>query len=143
MSSNDAFQGHLGRLHLNHVALVCADIEACEAFYGGVLGLSVVWRPDPDNVYLSSGADNLALHKGVPQAGGALDHIGFSVGGPDLVDAWHERLRAASVPIAAAPRTHRDGSRSLYCRDPGGVLVQLIYLPPQALSPTAGPAPGR
>ena len=143
MSNKGASPGVLGRLRLNHVALVCADIEACEAFYGGLLGLSVVWRPDPDNVYLSSGADNLALHRGVPQARGALDHIGFSVGTPDEVDAWHERLQAASVPIAAAPRTHRDGSRSLYCRDPGGVLVQLIHLPPQALSPAADPVPER
>ena len=138
MSSNDARSGALGRLQLNHVALVCADIEACEAFYEGVLGLAVVWRPDPDNVYLSSGTDNLALHRGTPQSGGALDHIGFSVATPDEVDAWHERLRVAAVPIAAAPRTHRDGSRSLYCKDPGGVLVQLIYLPPQALRPAAG-----
>ncbi len=122
-------------VRLNHVALVCADLEACEAFYVGILGLAVVWRPDPDNVYLSSGFDNLALHRGAPQPGGALDHIGFSVAGADDVDVWHERLREAQVPITAAPRTHRDGSRSLYCRDPEGTLVQLIFLPPQALNP--------
>ena len=132
-----------GRLRLNHVALVCADLAACEAFYAGVLGLSVVWRPDADNVYLSSGLDNLALHRGSPRSEGALDHIGFSVAAADEVDVWHERLRAAAVPIAAAPRTHRDGSRSLYCRDPGGVLVQLIFLAPQALGPAAEPAARR
>ncbi|WP_298187335.1 VOC family protein [Acidiferrobacter sp.] len=122
-------------VRLNHVALICADLEACEAFYAGVLGLVVVWRPDPDNVYLSSGSDNLALHRGTPQPGGARDHIGFSVASAGDVDVWHERLQAARVRIAAAPRTHRDGSRSLYCNDPEGTLVQLIFLPPQALSP--------
>ncbi len=116
-------------LRLNHVALICPDLEACEAFYTGILALSVVWRPDPDNVYLSSGTDNLALHRGVAAPGGALDHIGFTVASVAAVDAWYARLQGAGVPIAAPPRTHRDGSRSLYCRDPSGVLVQLMFLP--------------
>ncbi len=136
MSNNNAPE--VAAVRLNHVALVCADLEACEAFYVGVLGLAVVWRPDPDNVYLSSGSDNLALHRGAPQPGGALDHIGFAVASVGDVDVWHERLRAAQVRITAAPRTHRDGSRSLYCQDPGGTLVQLIFLPPQALKPVSG-----
>ncbi len=136
MSNNDAPE--VAAVRLNHVALVCADLEACEAFYVGVLGLAVVWRPDPDNVYLSSGSDNLALHRGAPQPGGALEHIGFAVASVGDVDVWHERLRAARVRITAAPRTHRDGSRSLYCQDPGGTLVQLIFLPPQALKPVSG-----
>ena len=136
MSNNNAPE--VAAVRLNHVALVCADLEACEAFYVGVLGLAVVWRPDPDNVYLSSGSDNLALHRGAPQPGGALDHIGFAVASAGDVDVWHEWLRAARVRITAAPRTHRDGSRSLYCQDPGGTLVQLIFLPPQALKPVSG-----
>lgn len=118
-----------GTLRLCHVALVCSDLSASEDFYGRVLGLEVVWRPDADNVYLSNGQDNLALHRGDPSAGGALDHIGFAVDSPDEVDLWYRRLMDAQVVITAPPRTHRDGSRSLYCRDPGGVLVQVIYLP--------------
>ena len=136
MSNNGAPE--LTAVRLNHVALLCADLEACEAFYAGVLGLAVVWRPDPDNVYLSSGSDNLALHRGTPQPGGALDHIGFAVASAGDVDVWHERLRAARVRIAAAPRTHRDGSRSLSCQDPGGTLVQLLFLPPQVLKLASG-----
>jgi len=116
-------------LRLCHVALICADLHASEDFYCRVLGLKVVWRPDPDNVYLSNGEDNLALHRGSVAAGGTLDHIGFAVDSPDDVDVWHRRLQEAQVAIAAPPKTHRDKSRSLYCRDPGGTLVQLIYLP--------------
>ena len=29
--------------------------------------------------------------------------------------------------MLTGPRTHRDGARSFYCRDPSGVRVQLIY----------------
>ena len=32
-------------------------------FYVDLLGFAVEWEPDADNVYLSSGIDNLALHR--------------------------------------------------------------------------------
>ena len=32
-------------------------------FYTDLLGFAVEWEPDPDNIYLSSGIDNLALHR--------------------------------------------------------------------------------
>jgi catechol 2,3-dioxygenase-like lactoylglutathione lyase family enzyme len=48
------------------------------------------------------------------------------------VDAWHAFLKANGVAIVKEPRTHRDGARSFYCRDPDGNTVQLIYHPPLA-----------
>ena len=48
----------------------------------------------------------------------------------DDVDLWHNFLIDHGTPIEAPPRTHRDGARSFYCRDPDGTLVQLIYHPP-------------
>jgi catechol 2,3-dioxygenase-like lactoylglutathione lyase family enzyme len=123
---------HLG---LRHVALNVRDLGASEAFYVGLFGMRVEWRPDPQNVYLSSGGDNLALHQADPdrpcdEAAQRLDHIGFFVARPDDVDAWQERLAAAGVRIRTPPRTHRDGSRSLYCFDPDGAVVQVIFHPP-------------
>ena len=47
---------------LRHVALKCHDLARMEAFYAGILGYSVEWRPDPENVYLTNGEDSLALH---------------------------------------------------------------------------------
>lgn len=118
---------------LHHVALNCCDLEACERFYVELLGMQVEWRPDPDNVYLSGGSDNLALHRCTGprhEAPGALDHIGFIVGEPALVDRWQRWLSDRGVEIVKAAKTHRDGARSFYCRDPDGNLVQLIYHPP-------------
>jgi catechol 2,3-dioxygenase-like lactoylglutathione lyase family enzyme len=110
------------------------DMAASERFYVELLGLEVEWRPDPDNIYLTSGCDNLALHKAqyLGAAGQRLDHIGFILRTPEDVDAWCEYLRAQEVPIVQTPRTHRDGARSFYCRDPEGNLVQMIYHPPIA-----------
>ena len=123
---------HLG---LRHVALNVRDMARSEAFYVGLFGMRVEWRPDPQNVYLTSGGDNLALHQADPgrprdEAAQRLDHIGFFVASPAEVDVWHDRLVAAGVAIRTPPRTHRDGSRSLYCLDPDGTVVQVICHPP-------------
>jgi len=117
---------------LRHVALNVTDVEACERFYVGLLGMTVEWRPDADNVYLTSGNDNLAIHRSDSQSEGSqrLDHIGFILSDIDDVDSWYEFLSSNNVPIAKQPKTHRDGARSFYCVDPEGVIVQMIYHPP-------------
>ncbi len=120
---------------LRHVALYARDLAACERFYVELLGMEVEWRPDPDNVYLTSGGDNLALHRADPQrsrdeSAQRLDHIGFFVESPDRVDEWFQWLRDHAVKIRTEPRSHRDGARSFYCFDPDGTQVQVIYHPP-------------
>lgn len=118
---------------LRHVALFVEDLAAAEHFYVDLLGMQVEWRPDADNVYLSSGCDNLALHRWQGSALGAqqrLDHIGFVVDDMADVDVWFNFLKSHSVVMRSEPRTHRDGARSFYCLDPSGVVVQLIYHPP-------------
>lgn len=101
-------------------------------FYIELLGFEVEWAPDPDNVYLSSGIDNLALHRVEDRSEdrGALDHLGLIVRTPDEVDRWADFLEERGVPIVAKPRTHRDGARSCYVRDPDGNTVQIIHHPP-------------
>lgn len=127
---------------LRHVALNVRDLEACEQFYAELLGMAVEWRPDPDNVYLCSGNDNLALHRlpegHEPDGVQRLDHIGFILKNPEQTDAWYEFLQAHDVPMKTAPRTHRDGARSFYCYDPEGNVVQMIYHPPLSDVETSG-----
>jgi catechol 2,3-dioxygenase-like lactoylglutathione lyase family enzyme len=123
-------------LGLRHVALQVRNLEACERFYADLLGMHVEWRPDADNVYLTGGSDNLALHR-VSQphaepAGQRLDHIGFMLKRIEDVDAWHAFLKSNGVYIQKEPRTHRDGARSFYCLDPDGNSVQIIFHPPLA-----------
>ncbi len=120
---------------LRHVALFAINFDATIAFYTDLLGMQIEWQPDADNTYLCSGNDNLAIHrfKGDAVRDPAqqrLDHIGFIVQTPELVDAWFEFFQQNGVRIQAAPRTHRDGARSFYCLDPDGTAVQMIYHPP-------------
>ena len=118
---------------LRHVALNVKDLEACERFYTELLGMRVEWRPDADNVYLTGGNDNLALHRAAstidPDAPQRLDHIGFVVNEVADVDSWFVFLRSKDVRILKEPKTHRDGARSFYCQDPAGNTVQIIYHP--------------
>lgn len=121
-----------GGISLRHVALRVSTLEACERFYTDIIGMRVEWRPDADNVYLTSGHDNLALHRAAEVDSGdrqRLDHIGFIVPRIDQVDDWFDFLKDNGVVVVKPPRTHRDGARSLYCRDPDGNTVQLIYHP--------------
>ena len=118
---------------LRHLALNVRDLDAMKRFYVDLLGFAVEWEPDEDNVYLSSGRDNLALHR-TPAApavtGQALDHLGLIVRTPDDVDRWAAFLDDRGVALAARPKTHRDGARSCYFRDPEGNTVQIIHHPP-------------
>lgn len=119
---------------MRHIALFVTDLPACEHFYVHLLGMEIEWRPDEDNVYLTSGNDNLALHRAevspAPQEQQKLDHIGFIIPTMDEVDSWFEFLQSQNVKMRNAPRTHRDGARSFYCYDPAGTVVQIIYHPP-------------
>ncbi len=132
---------HIG---LRHLALNVRRLDEMKRFYVDLLGFSVEWEPDPDNVYLSSGTDNLALHREMPdlkgparseggparEEGQALDHFGLIVREADDVDRWAAFLEGRGVRMDAKPRTHRDGARSCYFRDPEGNSVQIIHHPP-------------
>ena len=119
---------------MRHIALRVKDIKRSKAFYQETFGMEVVWEPDPQNVYLSSGCDNLALHE-LPQgtepspAGQTLDHLGFVVESVERVRALQEEFRAKGVKIVHPFKTHRDGSASFYCADPDGIVIQLLYEP--------------
>src|SRR3954471_20429571 len=103
---------------LRHLALHARDLDAMKRFYTDVLGFAVEWEPDPDNIYLSSGIDNLALHRSTGEVtGGALDHLGLIVRAAEDVDTWARFLTSKGVELAVQPKTHRDGARSFYFKD--------------------------
>ena len=132
---------------LRHLALGVRQLEAMKRFYVDVLGFVVEWEPDADNVYLSSGLDNLALHRSASvsaasssaagasrttgeASGSSLDHFGLIVRSAAEVDAWAAFLESRGVTLDARPRTHRDGARSCYFKDPDGNSIQIIHHPP-------------
>jgi catechol 2,3-dioxygenase-like lactoylglutathione lyase family enzyme len=119
---------------MRHIALKVKDVARSKQFYQDVLGMDVVWEPDPQNVYLSSGCDNIAIH-GVSDVFAKnaeerqLDHLGFVVEDLERVRALEKEFVAKGVPIVHSFKIHRDGSASFYCADPDGIVIQLLYEP--------------
>ncbi len=120
---------------LRHLALKVIDISKSHTFYERLFGMRVVWQPDPENIYLSSGTDNLALHQlpaeelsaYLPRQGQFLDHFGFFMESPQSVDALFQRVQKEGVTIVKPPKKHRDGSYSFYLADPDENVIQVLY----------------
>jgi len=126
---------------LRHVALRATNLARSRTFYEQLLGMKVVWEPDPDNVYFSSGPDNFALHQipaselvaYQPSTGQSLDHIGVILDSPESVDRMYRevepRIQQLGGGIVTPPKQHRDGSYSFYFSDPDGTVIQALYEP--------------
>jgi catechol 2,3-dioxygenase-like lactoylglutathione lyase family enzyme len=121
---------------IRHVALRVRDLARMEAFYRDVLGYVEEWRPSERELYMTCGADNLALHvtdaRGADEGETRLDHIGLLMARAEDVDAWAVHLESHGVALDTRPRTHRDGARSFYARDPEGNRIQFLWHPPIA-----------
>ncbi|MFO0775411.1 MAG: VOC family protein [Nitrospiraceae bacterium] len=126
---------------LRHLALRVTDLARSRRFYETLFGMRVVWEPDPENVYFSSGADNVALHQ-IPAAelaeyraerGQFLDHVGVIMYQPEDVDRFYARVQqegdSVGARIVKPPKRHRDGSYSCYIADPDGNVIQALYEP--------------
>lgn len=132
-------------LGLRHLALYVAHdrFDATLQFYRDGMGMKIDWQPDDDAVYLTSGTDNLALHR-VPNPASeqqarvhsGLDHLGFMVPDAAAVEAWHARFEPNTaqlgIEILTKPRLHRDGATSFYLLDPAGNKVQILHVPSAA-----------
>lgn len=119
---------------MRHLALNVTRLEDCVDFYTRLLGMKIEWQPDEANYYLTSGNDNLALHRtknSIEQgAAQSLDHLGFIIDSAEQVIDWFKFLDQEGVKMLTEVKDHRDGARSFYCRDPDGNAVQIIYHPP-------------
>lgn len=118
-------------------ALYAADLDAAEAFYGGLLGLERAARLDGRHVFFRCGAGMLLVFDPEatrrPAAPGALPvpvhgatgagHVAFAATAAEL-DALARRLSAAGVAIEADFRWPGSGARSIYLRDPAGNSVE-------------------
>ncbi len=120
---------------IGHIAIRVASIETSRQFYEGVMGMQVVWQPDPETLYLTFGNDNLALHQYLPGETAphgqspALDHFGLMAETEADVDAAAGQLGEAGIPFIKPLRHHRDGSYSFYVADPDGNVIQVLYEP--------------
>lgn len=119
---------------MHHLALNVSRLHDCVDLYTRLLGMTVEWQPDEDNYYLTSGSDNLALHRAKNVVDRSktqsLDHLGFIIDQAEDVARWFDFLKQEDVVMMTPVKHHRDGACSFYCKDPDGNVLQIIYHPP-------------
>lgn len=114
------------------VALYAPDLDAAEAFYGGVLELERIARQGDRHIFFRCGQTVLLIFNPeetvkpapsdalpVPSHGArGAGHLCFRVAS-EALDAMAARLTAAGIAIEADFRWP-GGARSIYFRDPAG-----------------------
>ena len=125
-------------LGLHHVTVICADLQRTTAFYRDLLGLALVREtvndddPDARHFWFGDGhgtAGTLLSFMEYPQMEpgkvgvGSVHHVALAVASGDELDAWRDYLRARDVECTDV--FDRGGLRSIYLRDPDGIIVAL------------------
>ncbi|WP_371038562.1 MULTISPECIES: VOC family protein [unclassified Rhodosalinus] len=119
-------------------AVYAADLDAAEAFYGGVLGLERIRRVGDRHVFYRAGAQIVLVFNPAetarppdpdarlpvpPHGAEGPGHLCLAATASEL-DAWRTRLEAAGVEIEADFHWP-NGARSLYFRDPAGNSLEI------------------
>ncbi len=116
---------------IDHVALQVKDVAVSQRFYETHFGMRLALVKNERQIWLQCGEQLLGLMQGGAEASSAamgrgMDHVAIRVA-PETFDAAVGELRAAGVRVQRGPVDRPDeGSRSFYCYDPDGYLIELI-----------------
>lgn len=137
---------------INHLALVCRDMERTVAFYSGVLGMPLIktielpvglgqhfffdcgggdtvaffWFPDAPEPAPGVSAPAARPDQGsLTSAIGSMNHVAFSVA-PEQMETYRDRLRAAGVETTEIAN-HDDSEWGLAAEWTDDVFVRSIY----------------
>jgi len=121
----------LGRFH--SVTLALADPAATAAVLTGVLGLTEAGSEGARQRFglPDGGAVDLLAMPDAPRArpgAGSIHHIAFRARTEGELDAWRDRVAGAG--LAVTEMRDRQYFRSIYFREPGGVLFEIATDPP-------------
>lgn len=118
-------------------ALYADDLDAAEAFYGGILGLERITRRDDRHVFFRAGRTIMLIFNPAktriptdnpdlpvpPHGAEGPGHLCFEASAEEL-RAWRTRLDQAGHPVEADFHWP-NGARSIYFRDPAGNSLEM------------------
>jgi catechol 2,3-dioxygenase-like lactoylglutathione lyase family enzyme len=114
----------LKNMKLNHLSFPSADSAATARFFERHLGFTISGTWDKSYILKRPGFDVVIDHHDETPAYPHAFHVGFELPTLDDVQALHERLSAAGVPMETGIHNNGRGSR-FFCRAPGGVMFEL------------------
>ena len=128
---------------INHIGLTVPDVEASEAWYARVLGLSrlfverhhqgtgqtiVLHRPEAPQFTIGLDRHDANQGERFDECRTGLDHVAFQVADRAELDAWKEHLDREGVPHAGiTERTEPFPYAVLVFRDPDNIQLELIW----------------
>ena len=121
------------RIHeLNHVALHVSDLDESMRFYGEVIGLPLLPRPDFNfrGAWFAFGSQELHLIEQTDLPSEARPHHHFALLVDDTYAAKAE-LAAKGVTWFKGPGPRPDGAIQLFFTDPDGYLIEMYTAPPE------------
>ena len=112
---------------LNHVALHVRDLNASTHFYGTVLGLPLLPRPDFgfSGAWYALGAQELHLIEDAAMPPDAQHHGHLALRIENATAARRE-LEARGVSEIRGPAPRPDGALQAFLSDPDGHLIELL-----------------
>jgi catechol 2,3-dioxygenase-like lactoylglutathione lyase family enzyme len=115
---------------MNHFTVIAEDESKTLAFYVGLLGLTVGYRPDLGfaGAWLYAGGAQAVLHlvfgRALPKQGaGVIDHMAFTAQDLRAVKARFEQ-GGVKYDLRQLPGV---GTWQLFCFDPNGARVELDF----------------
>ncbi len=128
---------------INHIGLTVSNVEASEAWYTRVLGLTrafvephhqgtghTVVLHRPDSPLFSMGLDKHDANQGerFDECRTGLDHVAFHVADRAELDAWADHFDRQGVPHSViTERTEPFPYAILVFRDPDNIQLELIW----------------
>jgi catechol 2,3-dioxygenase-like lactoylglutathione lyase family enzyme len=116
---------------LNHVLIRVRDLDAAIHFYGEILGLRRLPRPDFDfpGAWFALGQQelHLAAHAQVPPPPRTHHHFALWVEDPTAARAELEKKGWKDL---RGPQRRPDGVMQLFVTDPEGYVIELMSAPP-------------